>query len=63
MTPSEPLHRADGDVAGEPLIRRPRRVQTEPPAGSDPSPVGEAPRHTPAENDEQLKRDKPPHWG
>lgn len=40
-----------------------RRVTTEPPPGSDPTPTPEAPRHRAAENDEQLRRDKPPHWG
>jgi hypothetical protein len=63
-TPSEPAHRADANV-GEVLGRRARhrrRVTTEPPVGSDPAPDPEPPRHSSTENDEQLKRDKPPHW-
>ena len=65
MTPSEPAHRADLSVP-EALVARPRhrrRVTTEPPVGSAPLPSPEPARHAAAENDEQLKRDKPPHWG
>lgn len=61
--PSEPAHRADqpDDVpAGR---GKHRRVTTEPPAGSDPTPAPEPPRHASTENDERLKGDKPPHWG
>jgi hypothetical protein len=64
FVPSEPSHRADvpDDVpAGRGRHRR--RVTTDPPAGSDPAPAPEPPRHASTENDEQLKRDKPPHWG
>lgn len=39
------------------------RVTTEPPAGSDPNPVPEAPRGSGTENDARLKGDVPPHWG
>ena len=63
FTPSEPSHRADvpSDI---PTGRgKHRRVTTEPPVGSDPAPAPEPPRHASTENDEQLKRDKPPHWG
>jgi len=44
------------------LRRRKRRVTTDAPAGSDPSPASEPPRHAATENDERLKGDKPPHW-
>lgn len=40
-----------------------RRVRTEPPAGSDPTPQPEGPRTSGTENDARLKADKPPHWG
>jgi hypothetical protein len=49
------------DREGKPR-RRSRRVTTEVPAGSDPSPAPEPPRHASTENDDRLKRDKPPHW-
>lgn len=57
---------ADVPAAGEPAQprrRKHRRVRTEPVPGSDPNPAPETPRHTSGENDEQLKRDVPPHWG
>jgi len=56
-----PDHRAD---LAEPDLpsRRSRRVTTDAPEGSDPNPVQEPPRHRAEENDEQLKRDVPPHW-
>lgn len=63
--PAEPSHRADSNV-GEVLGRRARhrrRVSTEAPVGSDPTPTPEPPRHASTENDEQLKGDVPPHWG
>lgn len=66
----EPKHASEpaaapvtGDPAHRAGRRRGRRVRTEPPAGSDPTPSPEPPRHASTENDEQLKRDKPPHWG
>jgi hypothetical protein len=46
----------------EPPRRRRRRVTTEPPAGSDPEPLGEEARHTLEENDERLRAEKPPHY-
>ncbi|MDJ0336153.1 MAG: hypothetical protein ACOH10_12680 [Rhodoglobus sp.] len=53
----------EGDEATPaPRIRR-RRASTKPPPGSDPTPLPEPPRHASTENDEQLRRDKPPHWG
>jgi hypothetical protein len=46
-----------------PRGRHRRRVTTSPPEGSDPTPAPEPPRHASTENDAQLRRDKPPHWG
>lgn len=65
MMPSDPSHRAEQTVPPEPGLRarHRRRVTTEPPAGSDPKPDPEVGGHAANENDEQLKRDKPPHWG
>jgi hypothetical protein len=63
--PRPAAHRAEVTVH-ETLDRRPRhrrRVTTAAPEGSDPNPTPEAPRHVAPENDEQLRRDKPPHWG
>jgi hypothetical protein len=56
----------DAADAAEPPVprrRKNRRVTTQPVPGSDPNPAPEPPRHAPGENDEQLKRDVPPHWG
>lgn len=50
-------------VEPEPPKKKPRRVRTVPPEGSDPHPEPEPKRHVSTENDEQLKRDVPPHWG
>ncbi len=65
MSPSDPAHRAGNADAPTPSLRprHRRRATTEPPTGSDPNPAPEAKRHAANENDEQLKRDKPPHWG
>jgi hypothetical protein len=52
----------EGGMPVNPSARRRRRVVTEPPSGSDPAPVREPPRHASTENDDRLKRDKPPHW-
>ena len=43
--------------------KKPRRVRTAPPEGSDPHPEPEPKRHVSTENDTQLKQDVPPHWG
>jgi hypothetical protein len=37
-------------------------VTTEPPPGSDPNPAPEPPRHAKTENDERMRREKPPHY-
>lgn len=37
-------------------------MRTDAPAGSDPNPQAEPPRHRADENDEQLRRDVPPHY-
>ncbi|HOY81352.1 MAG TPA: hypothetical protein PK282_03235 [Rhodoglobus sp.] len=61
-----PDHRAEDHDHIAPSPRRTRgarRVTTPAPEGSDPSPAPEPSRHHVDENDEQLKRDKPPHWG
>jgi hypothetical protein len=62
-------HRADDDphedvpdAVGPPRRIR-RRVRTEPVPGTDAHPSPEPPRHQSGENDDQLKRDVPPHWG
>lgn len=47
----------------EPRRRGSRRVTTPPPAGSDPHPDPEPQRSSGTENDDRLRRDKPPHWG
>ncbi|OJX65945.1 MAG: hypothetical protein BGO95_05965 [Micrococcales bacterium 73-13] len=41
---------------------RRRRATTPPPAGSDPRPEPEPPRHAPTDNDERMRRDRPPHY-
>jgi hypothetical protein len=58
---SEPV-RASGESepARKPRVRR--RVTTPPPAGTDPTPAPEAPRHPSNENDARMHADKPPHY-
>ncbi|MFM6968227.1 MAG: hypothetical protein ACKOWN_04780 [Microbacteriaceae bacterium] len=41
---------------------RKRRVVRPAPDGTDPKPSPEPKRHETTENDERLKRDKPPHY-
>ncbi|MGN8049675.1 hypothetical protein ACTJKO_08270 [Curtobacterium sp. 22159] len=43
-------------------VRARRRVTTQPVPGSDPAPAPEPARHREGENDDQLRRDVPPHW-
>jgi hypothetical protein len=56
------------DEAHEPVVGpvetgpRHRRVTTEPPDGSDPTPSSEPSRHRLDENDERLNAEKPPHY-
>jgi len=56
----------DPDPVGEPAETRPprhrKRVTTEVPPGTDPTPSSEPPRHTLDENDQRLREDKPPHY-
>ncbi|MBX3098553.1 MAG: hypothetical protein KF761_03155 [Salinibacterium sp.] len=61
--PSEPSHRADVPEDVPPGRGKHRRVTTDVPPGTDPNPTAEPARHSSTENDEQLRRDKPPHWG
>jgi hypothetical protein len=49
-------------VPDQPQKKRPRRVTTEPPPGTDPTPAAEPDRHELTENDERLKAEKPPHY-
>ncbi|SOC88909.1 hypothetical protein SAMN05660766_2624 [Curtobacterium sp. 314Chir4.1] len=42
--------------------RRRRRVTTQPVPGYDPAAPAEPARHRDGENDDQLRRDVPPHW-
>lgn len=49
--------------AQKPRPRIRRRVTTDPVPGTDPHPSAEPRRHASGENDDQLKRDVPPHWG
>ncbi|PYY40642.1 hypothetical protein DEJ03_16255 [Curtobacterium sp. MCLR17_043] len=53
-----------GETADQPggPVRRRRRVTTQPVAGYDPTPPPEPARHRDGENDDQLRRDVPPHW-
>lgn len=43
-------------------MRRRRRVTTQPVPGYDPAAPPEPARHRDGENDDQLRRDVPPHW-
>lgn len=53
-----------GETADQPggPVRCRRRVTTQPVAGYDPTPPPEPARHRDGENDDQLRRDVPPHW-
>ena len=51
-----------GNVPGNGRHRG-RRVTTQPPEGSDPTPAPEPSRSSGTENDARLRADKPPHWG
>jgi len=53
-----------GETADQPggPVRRRRRVATQPVAGYVPTPPPEPARHRDGENDDQLRRDVPPHW-
>lgn len=53
-----------GETADQPggPVRRRRRVTTQPVGGYDPTPPPEPARHRDGENDDQLRRDVPPHW-
>lgn len=53
--------RETDDLSGGPVRRR-RRVTTQPVPGYDPAPSPEPARHRDGENDDQLRRDVPPHW-
>jgi hypothetical protein len=46
--------------AGRPRHRK--RVTTDAPPGTDPTPSSEPPRHAQDENDQRLREDKPPHY-
>ncbi|OII10256.1 hypothetical protein BIU97_11835 [Curtobacterium sp. MCBA15_009] len=58
----------DGGETGEAgerpggLVRRRRRVTTQPVPGYAPDAPPEPARHRDGENDDQLRRDVPPHW-
>lgn len=51
---------AEDPPAPKPKVRR--RVTTAPPPGSDPNPQPEPKRLPPADNDERMRREKPPHY-
>ena len=55
---------SDDDPVVEPVETGPkhRRVTTQPPDGSDPTPSAEPPRHRLDENDDRLNAEKPPHY-
>jgi hypothetical protein len=59
--PAASSGRETADQPGGPARRR-RRVTTQPVAGYDPAPPPEPARHRDGENDDQLRRDVPPHW-
>lgn len=59
--PAASSGRETADQSGGPARRR-RRVTTQPVAGYDPAPPSEPARHRDGENDDQLRRDVPPHW-
>jgi hypothetical protein len=62
---SEPEPPQDDPVDGGPPRprRRARRATTVAPPGSDPAPAEREPeRHAEGENDDRLRREKPPHY-
>ncbi|MET3451937.1 hypothetical protein ABIC61_002209 [Curtobacterium sp. 1544] len=62
--PVRPAARVGGESDGRPggTGRRRRRVTTQPVPGYDPAAPAEPARHRDGENDDQLRRDVPPHW-
>ncbi|MBM7802843.1 hypothetical protein JOE58_002094 [Curtobacterium luteum] len=62
--PVRPAATADDATDEQPggTPRRRRRVTTQPVPGYDPAAPPEPARHRDGENDEQLRRDVPPHW-
>lgn len=54
--------RPETDATPAPARRRNRRVTTPPPPGSDPTPAPEPPRLPRGDNDERMRREKPPHY-
>jgi hypothetical protein len=61
----EPDPVGDGTVVEPVETRRPRRrkrVTTDVPPGTDPTPSSEPPRHALDENDQRLRDEKPPHY-
>ncbi|WP_147900905.1 hypothetical protein [Homoserinibacter sp. GY 40078] len=61
--PSDDSTQDDHAEAAPRSVRRVRRrVTTDPPPGSDPHPDPEPTRHGSQENDERMRRDKPPHY-
>jgi hypothetical protein len=60
--PAEPERAEPEPAEPEPPPRHRKRVTTEPPPGTDPTPSSEPPRHALDENDQRLREDKPPHY-
>lgn len=62
--PPVPSATDDGEADAQPggAVGRRRRVTTQPVPGYDPVAPPEPARHRDGENDDQLRRDVPPHW-
>ncbi len=61
VRPAAPVRGESDDRPGG-TGRRRRRVTTQPVPGYDPAAPAEPARHRDGENDDQLRRDVPPHW-
>lgn len=69
--PSEQVPPPDPDPVGDGIAPTPapprpgrhrKRVTTDAPPGTDPTPSSESPRHALDENDQRLRDEKPPHY-
>ena len=57
-----PIRSGTGSRPRAARTRRRRRVTTDAPPGTDPTPSSEPPRHALNENDQRLREEKPPHY-
>ncbi|HWM34270.1 MAG TPA: hypothetical protein VNR36_08545 [Pseudolysinimonas sp.] len=60
--PAEDAEPAEPSGAATRRPKHRKRVSTDVPPGTDPTPSSEPPRHALDENDQRLRDEKPPHY-